>query len=66
MLSCPALHVVYIQRPRDRLTRWVVAAKLASGRESVGGWLQFPSVSCSSYPQEVHKEAADPERRHSQ
>lgn len=26
----------------------------------MGDWLQFPSVSCSSYPQEVHKEVADP------
>lgn len=26
----------------------------------MGGWLQFPSASCSSYPQEVHKEVADP------
>lgn len=31
----------------------------------MGDWLQFPSVSCSSYPQEVHKEVADPGRRYS-
>lgn len=47
------------------LTRGVVTAKLSSGRQSVGGWLQFRSVSCSSYPQEVHKEVADPGRRYS-
>lgn len=46
------------------LTRGVVTAKLPSGRESVGGWLQLPSVSCSFYPQEVHKEVADPGRRY--
>ena len=42
------------------LTQWVVTAKLSSGRESVGGWLEFPSVSYFSYLQEVHKEVADP------
>lgn len=47
------------------LTQGAVTAKLSSGREGVGGWLQFPSVSCSSYPQEVHKEVADPGRRYS-
>lgn len=29
------------------------------------GWLQFPSASYSSCPQEVHKEVADPGKRYS-
>lgn len=58
-------HCTYTEKHRDMLTQWVVTAKLSSGRESVGGWLQFPSVSCFSYLQEVHKEVADPRKRQS-